>query len=306
MSAPEATLGLPALDTKPDADDLTLWSVTTIIGVLDKPALMYWAAEQAAKAAIASAGTLKARVEEEGPDPVIKWLRDARFRKPKDALSATALGTICHTACEEYALSGTRPDRDRLSELVKQAAPRGFTGLEQEVATLTKMLDRFDEWLQRFTPSYQATEVAVYSPTYGYAGQTDGFLTIDGSRFIIDYKSTREPRDGQGNPKSPYPEVGLQLAAYRYAEMAAVWRPRRTEKFRRRYYLLSPAERELAVPVPEVDGGLCIHITTEACEAFPIRCDERMHEAFLFVMEAARYQFETSKSVIGSPLEVAS
>lgn len=300
----EKQLGLPADDTaKPASDDLTLWSVTTIIGCLDKPALLYWAAAEAAKAALASAGSLKDRVEEEGPEPVIKWLRDARFRKPKDRLSATALGSTAHTACEEYALTGTRPDKDRLAQLVDTQAPQGFTGTDSEVAVLEQMLDRFDEWLQRFTPSYQATEVAVYSPTYGYAGQTDGFLTIDGVRFIIDYKSTREPRDSRGDPKRPYPEVGLQLAAYRYAEFAAVWRPRRTEKFRRRYYLLSPAEREMAVPVPEVDGGLCIHITPEACEAYPVRSDQRIHEAFLYVLEAARYQFELSKDIIGNPLE---
>ena len=29
---------------KPADDDLRMWSVTTIIGCLDKPALMYWAA----------------------------------------------------------------------------------------------------------------------------------------------------------------------------------------------------------------------------------------------------------------------
>src|SRR5690606_31390192 len=45
--APRHTqLGQPAEDVAEEApDDLVLWSVTTIIGVLDKPALLYWAAE---------------------------------------------------------------------------------------------------------------------------------------------------------------------------------------------------------------------------------------------------------------------
>jgi hypothetical protein len=301
----EADLGQAPIDTSPSEGDLTMWSVTTIIGCLDKPALLYWSAEQAAKSAVSSAGSLTARVDEEGEEAVVKWLRDARFRKSKDTLSATALGTICHTACEEYALSGARPSADRLTGLVRAAAPRGFTGTVSEVATLTRMLDRFDEWLQRFTPTYQATEVACYNPTYGYAGTTDGFLSVDGQRFIIDYKSSREATDSRGIPKSPYPEVSLQLAAYRWAEFAAVWRPRRTEKFRRRYYLLSPGERELAVGVPEVDGGLCIHLTPEACEAYPVRCDEPVHTAFLYVLEAARWSFDLSRHVIGDPLEAA-
>jgi hypothetical protein len=165
------------------------------------------------------------------------------------------------------------------------------------------MLNQFDGWLQRFTPSYQATEVTVYSPTYGYAGQADGFLTIDGVRFLIDYKTTRDPFDSRGKLKTPYPEqVALQLSAYRHAEAAAVWRPRRFEKFRRRYYLLSATERELAVAVPEVDTGLVIQLSPESCESYPIRCDEEVHTAFLYVLEAFRWLQETSKTVMRDPL----
>jgi PD-(D/E)XK nuclease superfamily protein len=298
-------LGLKPDDSaKQTPDDLVLWSVTTIIGVLEKPALLYWTAEEAAKAAVASHRSLGQRIEEEGEEAVVKWLRDARFRRPADRLSNSDLGTVCHTACEEYALTGSRPDASRLEFLVHQSAGAKFTGTKAEVAVLVKMLDQFDGWLQRFTPSYQATEVAVYSPQFGYAGTTDAFLTIDGVRFIGDYKSSRDPFDSKGQPKTPYPEqVGLQLAAYRYAELAAVWRPRRTEKFRRRYYLLGPSEQAVAQPVPEVDTGLVIHITPEACESYPIRCDEEIHRAFLFALEVFRWVNQTSKEVMGFPLE---
>lgn len=298
-------LGLKPDDSaKQTPDDLVLWSVTTIIGVLEKPALLYWTAEEAAKAAVASHRSLGQRIEEEGEEAVVKWLRDARFRRPADRLSNSDLGTICHSACEEYALTGNRPDESRLEFLVRQSAGAKFTGTKAEVAVLVRMLDRFDGWLQRFTPSYQATEVAVYSPAYRYAGTTDAFLTIDGIRFIVDYKSSREPFDSKGQPKTPYPEqVGLQLAAYRYAEMAAVWRPRRTEKFRRRYYLLGPSEQAVAQPVPEVDTGLVIHITPEACEAYPIDCDEEVHKAFRYCLGSFRWVNETSKTVMRFPLE---
>jgi hypothetical protein len=77
------------------------------------------------------------------------------------------------------------------------------------------------------------------------------------------------------------------------------------EKFRRRYYLLSESERALAVPVPEVDGGLCIHITPEACEAYPIRCDEEAHRAFLYTLECFRWVNETARTAMGQPLEPA-
>lgn len=296
-------LGQPAEDVKTeDLGDQRLWSVTTIIGCLEKQALLYWSAEEAAKCAVSVSGSLKQRIAEDGEDQVVLWLRDARFRRPKDRLSATSLGTCAHHACETYALTGTRPDDDELAAIIRAEAGPDFTGTQPEVAVLNQMLDQFDRWLQRFQPAYQATEVVVYHPTYGYAGQTDGFLTIDGVRLIIDYKTSRDGYDRKGNPKIPYPEAALQLAAYRYAEFAAVWRPRRIEKFRRRYYLLGDAERDKAVPVPQVDGGAVIHLTPDHCEIFPVRCDKTVHDAFLYVQEAARWQFEMSRDVIGLPM----
>ncbi len=291
--SPAATLGLPAIDgAEQRPDDEAYWSVTTILGALDKPALLYWASEQAALAAVHSEATWRGMLADDDPDcrhtdaatcPALKWLRDARFRKPKGMRSATELGTMVHEACERYALTGTRP-----------------TDVDAEVVAY---LDRFDEWLQAFGPSYQATEVAVFHPELGYAGTSDAFLTIDGVRYIADYKTTRKSLDSQGKPSTPYPEqVGLQLAAYRWAKYAAVWRPRRAEKMRRRYYLLGPDERAMAVPVPEVDTGLVIHITPSACEAFPIVCDEAVFEAYLAVQDAARWVNQGSKRVMGEPL----
>lgn len=285
-------LGQPAIEDAPaEEGDAQLWSVTTIIGALDKPALLYWAAEQTALAALGSERTWKGMLADDDPDcrhtdasscPVVKWLRDARFRRPKGMRSATELGDLVHQACEAYALTGTRPDVD---------------------PEVRPFLEAFDGWLQRFGPSYQATEVAVYHPELGYAGTSDAFLTIGGVRYIADYKTTRKVVDDQGRPTKPYPEqVGLQLAAYRHAKHAAVWRPRRLEKFRRRYYLLGPAERAMAQPVPEVDTGLVIHITPETCEGFPIRCDEQVFEAYLAAQDAARWLFQDSRRVMGEPL----
>lgn len=306
VTADTVDFGQEIVDVKkPDDGDIQMWSVTTIIGCLDKPALMYWSAEEAAKAALANERTWKAIADEQGHDEAIKWLRDARFRRPKGLLSATALGSVIHAACEEYALTGVRPGPARLGELVKFESPQMADGdVTTCAAEVVPFLDRFDEWLDRFQPSYQATEVVVYNPTYGYAGTSDAFMTVDGVRAIVDYKSSRKDVDARGQLTTPYPEVALQLAAYRHCEFAAVWRPRRFEKWRRRYYLLSEAERQMAVPVPEVDGGLCIHITPERCDAYPVRCDETVFQAFLYVQEAARWSFQQSNDVIGQAMEV--
>ena len=186
-----------------------------------------------------------------------------------------------HEELEEYALTGVLP--------VGDAETRPLT-------------EQFDRWAQKWQPKYHAAEMTVYSPTYGYAGTADGIMEIGGMVVNFDYKTSREARDRKGKPKKPYPEVGLQIAAARYAELAATWQARKYSLFKRRYYALSASEREAAVPVPKVDGGIVIHITPEACEAYPIRCDEDVYTSFLYVLEAARYVFEMSKTIIGAPL----
>jgi len=258
-AAPVAVeLGLPVDDIKkPADDDQRLWSITTIIGVLDKPALVYWSATETAKAAVADADAWQAIAKSSGVDEAVEWLSKARFRTPQGQRTAAQLGTDVHKVCEEYALTGVRPDVD------------------DEVRPF---LEQFDRWLDAAQPSFQATEVVVYHPEYGYAGQADVFLTV------------------------PYPEVALQLAAARHAEMAAVWRPRRFESFRRRYYALSQAEKSMAVAVPEVDGSACLHITPEHCQLYPVRADEEIFDYFLTTLDAARFVLQDAQTVIGEPV----
>jgi hypothetical protein len=300
---------------EPNKDDLQLWSVTTVLGALHKEGLMYWACEQAANCAIDSEATWKAMLADDGREAAMKYIRDARLpsRMPKLQLSDAKMGTVVHALFEEYARTGNKPDRTAAEALVVNAG-----GPQLDVATETNlvgvMLNQFDGWLQRFTPQYIATEMTVYNPDYGYAGTLDAILAIQGIKFITDYKTTRKPRDAQGKPKTPWPDVGLQLAAYRYCEFAAAWRARRYEKQFRRYYLLGEDERNIAVRIPAVETGLCIHVTPEACEAYPVRCDslvdgdgyplpESVFHQFLDVQQAFRWLQETSRTVIKAPLQ---
>jgi hypothetical protein len=57
------------------------------------------------------------------------------------------------------------------------------------------------------------------------------------------------------------------------------------------------------VPIPEVDTGLVIHITPEHCHAYPMRCDEDVHAAFLYLLEGFRWVDFTAKDVMGEPLQ---
>jgi hypothetical protein len=324
IDATPTTLGQPPADVttpqrrpvtdvpKPHPDDQQFISVTTIIGVLNKEGLKYWAAEQAAEAAIDSQKTWQAMLEEHGRPVAVKWIRDAFTPKrlPRYKLASTALGTVTHKVCEEYALTGKKPDRDFAADLIRATGrDQPDLDIDAETTVVGQMLNQFDTWLQRFTPTAEAAEMTVYSPTFGYAGTLDAILTIDGTRFITDYKTSREPFDSYGKPRAPYPEqVAVQLAAYRWAELAVI-APRRTEIKFRRYYLLNQTEQDNAVVIAAnptfqaIDTGLCIHITPEHCMAYPVRCDTDVHTSFLYLLEAFRWVDDLSKTVMGAPLQ---
>lgn len=276
------TLGQQPIDgIKPTDDDLQLWGVTTLLKALSAEGLVYWACQQTADAAIETADYLPQRIETEGRDEVAKWLRDARFRQPKDRRSDADLGTAVHKWLEEYVLSGVRPDAD------------------EEMRPMCEALDR---WLQEWQPEWHASEVTVYNPDLGYAGTLDGIFTIGGTKVVYDLKTTKNHLDSRGKRKTPYPETALQLAMYRYAPYAAVWRPRRFEKYRRRYYALSPDEVAQAATVPEVDGAVCLHVTPEDALAFPMRADEQVFRYCRYLIGVARWHFQASKDAVGDPL----
>lgn len=299
MTTTELPIKGTSTPARAEEDDLVLWSVTTIIGALDKPALVPWAVNVTAERVVDNLDVITRRVEEEGATEAVQFVKGLRW-KTGGLLTDAAMGTVAHSLFDGYALTGTRPAV--FPELHPDHGKKGSVLLPVDLLNLERMLDQFDRFLQQFTPEYLATEVTVYDPEMGYAGQADGFVTIDGVRLILDYKTSRRTYAADGSERGPYPEVGLQLAAYRYARYAAVWRARRYENRSRRYYLLSAAERDMALPVPEVDGGVAVYVTPERFAVHPVRCDVRQHEAFLFVLEAARWSFNEAAYVVGNPM----
>lgn len=288
--------GQPPVDISSDEvapEDVRHWSVTEILKAVGDPGgLIHWSAQETAKAATRSRKTWMAMEEEQGTKAAEDWLAGARYRKPKGQISDADFGKRLHELLEIWALTGERP-----------VPTLDQFGLPDDVDNAQRCLDQFDRWLNDFQPEFLATEAAVFSPTYGYAGTMDAAARIQQVRFAIDYKSSRKSFDARGNPTKPYPDsVALQLAAYAKAELLATWRARRTEVIRKRYYLLNETERALAVPVPEVDAGLAIHITPEHCDAYPIAKLDQAHEYFLHAIDIARWIYQDSKTVMGGVL----
>jgi hypothetical protein len=153
-------------------------SVTTILGIKDKPALVGWAKRETAACAIRNLDVLERMVRSGGPQAAVDWLK----RIPDYARDASAdLGSAVHAAAEGIARG--------------QAAP-----VAEDVGPFVAAYRR--DFLDVFQPRFLAVEAMVCSERYEYGGTADAFAEIEGEIWLLDYKS------GAG----VYPDTALQLA----------------------------------------------------------------------------------------------
>lgn len=226
--------------------------VTSILGALNKPALVPWAAKLVATRAVEGIvkGTLPAYVAEHGPDAAIDILKktgdDTRDK-------AATIGSAVHAAIEALALG--------------QPAP---TEYPEEVAGHMKM---FDEFLEAYRPKFIMAEATVANRSEAYCGQLDSIVEIGGRRLVLDVKTS----------KGLYPEVALQLAAYRHAEFIGL-------------------DDGTEAPMPETQGAVALHLRPRSWKLVQIETSPVVWNSFLYVREAYRWQKEMSREVIGDKL----
>ena len=155
--------------------------VTTILGIWDKPALVHWSASCAVE-------YLKPYIGKPITQPL---LDDAKKNWRKVAKDASDIGTQAHAFAEAYA-KGEKPK-----------VPDGPAGV---AATA------FMRWAESAGLVPQSVERKIYSKKHHFAGTVDLVAEADSQLCVIDYKTSKAPRDG-----NPYKEWLLQLAAYSMA-----------------------------------------------------------------------------------------
>lgn len=160
-------------------------SVTTILGVLDKPALPRWAALEVANYAVEH----REAWETLPPRDAVELLKKAPWSKSKNAADA---GTDAHAVMEAI-LKGepTPPMTDGM-----------FAASHGQAIENTKAL------LAHVKPMPIAVEATAWSHGFGYAGTFDALVLVDGAVTLVDLKTS----------KDVYPDYALQLAAYKYAD----------------------------------------------------------------------------------------
>jgi hypothetical protein len=139
-------------------------SVTTILGVLNKPALVHWAARTAA--ALALEDPVKYNTAEAAAGGIYA-MRDR----------AADRGVLVHSLAEAFARRAT-VDRDGLP-----VAVRGYA-------------DAFWAWVATTQPTPLFTESNVFNLTHGYAGTFDLLCAFpSGQLALLDLKTTKHVYD---------------------------------------------------------------------------------------------------------------
>lgn len=259
------------------ADTVNLWSVTTLqklaMGTME--GLVRWRSGEVAAAAYDRHNILRSYVEDNDREGAIKFLQDAPFSATK---KAAARGTDLHKAAETLALGGTPDVEDHILPYV----------------------DQYQFFLHQHAPTFLMSEAPVYSPTYGYAGTCDGILELGGKRLVFDIKTTAHHPDS-GKTRPPFPEVALQLVAYRRAELVGLLSEQRYSGGRR-YYVFDPEGNH--EPMPETDGAICIVVSPVDYMVVPVNTGDRVWRAWRHVIEVARWQVDGSRNVFGPPVTV--
>lgn len=168
-----------------DAKKLSLLpSVTAILGIFDKPALLSWKEEQIATAAVKTP-----RSENEDTRNWVRRVREAAYQQVSDAAD---LGKEIHAALD--------------------AAIKGEEWNQELKIYVSPVL----AWFSDKKISIASTEKVLVNRKHGYAGTTDVLFTWGKNGVgVIDYK-TRKTKEGE--KVTAYDGQALQLAAYAAAE----------------------------------------------------------------------------------------
>ncbi|UJQ87163.1 Cas4 family exonuclease [Arthrobacter phage BaileyBlu] len=233
----------------PEDGSIKVPGVTSIIGMLPKEFLRYWAAKEVAQSAVDELGTIVNMVLRD-PSAAVDHLKKAPDRNTRKAADT---GTAAHDLFERMAKGET---------------------LGRVHPDLEPFVRHFDEFLSVAKPEYHFMEETVWSDKHLYAGSFDAFATIEGERVWIDNKTTRS---------GIHAEVGLQLAAYRFAD----------------HILREDGSR---VPMPKADGGAVVHVRPEGWQLVPVKCDEELFEIFLHLREVFKYEKEIKGQIVGRPV----
>jgi hypothetical protein len=165
--------------------------VTGTIGIMDKPAIVGWAKNEVAKAAVGNMTMLAEMLDKGGPDAAVKWLAAIPgYQRDK----AADTGSLVHILVEKIL-------RKREVEVPVELVPYAIG---------------FRNFLETRQPAMVSVEqLCARLDGLPYGGTFDFIADLDGIRTLVDVKTWRKlPLPGG----EMYAETAMQLAAYANAQ----------------------------------------------------------------------------------------
>jgi len=188
FEVPKAKGGGTRKTTIADARKMGLYpSVTTVLGILDKPQLMDWKLEQVSLACYNCPPT--------GDEPFEGYHQHILHKAFEQVSDAADLGTAIHAALESH-----------------------FQGQPVE-PEMSVYIDPVASLIERQRIQFTEHELRLVNAQVGYAGTTDAVITQDGDSGILDFKSRKTK---PGILCTPWETEVLQIAAYGVAKFGHV------------------------------------------------------------------------------------
>lgn len=165
-------------------------SVTACTGVINKPALIFWAANKGRDFLLENIETL---IKSNSPDEI----RELIIKASKE-----------HTIIKEKAADTGTKIHEWVNGFIKsQLGKSEQMSLPEKESEVYNGVIAFLKWVDEHKIKFVSTEKKVYSRKYNYAGIMDCEAIIDKKDCVIDFKSS----------SGIYNEMRYQVAAYRYA-----------------------------------------------------------------------------------------
>jgi hypothetical protein len=173
-------------------------SVTHILQVIGKPALINWAAN-----------TERALVMDAAADLYLDLAKTPPMSRP--AYVVTLQGRLGKVKAHKREMDKAAEIGTQAHELIEWNIRRA---LDQKVGPEPRVVDAaqwafmaFSDWAGKVNLKPTFIEQTVFSREYGYAGTMDLLAEVNGQKTLVDFKTS----------KAVYNEAHLQTAAYRYA-----------------------------------------------------------------------------------------
>lgn len=158
--------------------------VTTILGAINKPALVDWSAKLAYQDCASNHWS---------DEEIARIVKDKDYAHKKKSGTAMDIGTMAHADVEAYIrFKMGETDSFSINPETAHIVQPFIDWAEGRVPEKTKT-HRYDKNSIELSPSkvtFLLAEQSVFSPKYFYAGTFDFLAVIDGKKYICDFKTS--------------------------------------------------------------------------------------------------------------------